>query len=217
MSASTEANVGGSDEKEAIGAQGKEKSCRDDKRASVTSDFHKTDAIDTLHNDESLKVLAQYAGDEHWEPSEEKKLVRKIDRRLLSILCITYGLQYYDKAMLSQAALFGLRTDLRLDVGDRYSFSSAIFYLGFIVGAYPAILMAQRYPIERVASGIVFVWGLCLICTAACHNWQSLYAQRFFLGLLESGISPMFMIVVGGWYKKNEQAFRMGAWYCCTG
>ena len=77
--------------------------------------------------------------------------------------------------------------------------------------------MAQRYPIERVAGGIVFVWGLCLICTSACHNWHSLYAQRFFLGLLESGISPMFMIVVGGWYKKNEQAFRMGAWYCCTG
>jgi hypothetical protein len=33
---------------------------------------------------------------------------------------------------------------------------------------------------------------------------------------LESGISPMFMLVVGGWYKKPEQALRMGAWYCCT-
>ena len=27
----------------------------------------------------------------------------------------------------------------------------------------------------------------------------------------------MFMLVVGGWYKKGEQALRMGAWYCCTG
>ena len=103
MSASTEAKVGGSDDKEAVGAQQKETIGRDDKRESVTSDLQKTDAIDTLHNDEALKVLAQYSGDEHWQPSEEKKLVRKIDRRLLSILCITYGLQYYDKAMLSQA------------------------------------------------------------------------------------------------------------------
>jgi MFS family permease len=78
------------------------------------------------------------------------------------------------------------------------------------VGAYPAIVMAQRFPIERVAAGIVCVWGICLMCTAACHNWQSLYAQRFFLGLLESGISPMFMLVVGQFYKKNEQALRMG-------
>lgn len=27
----------------------------------------------------------------------------------------------------------------------------------------------------------------------------------------------MFMLVVGGWYKKQEQALRMGAWYSCTG
>jgi MFS family permease len=77
--------------------------------------------------------------------------------------------------------------------------------------------MAQRWPIERVASAIVAVWGVCLMLSAACHNWQGFYAQRFFLGFLESGVSPMFMLVVGGWYKKQEQALRMGAWYCCTG
>jgi hypothetical protein len=27
----------------------------------------------------------------------------------------------------------------------------------------------------------------------------------------------MFMLVVGGWYKKGEQALRMRAWYCMTG
>ncbi|KAF2727747.1 MFS transporter [Polyplosphaeria fusca] len=176
-----------------------------------------TKTVDTVHQDEALKVLAQYAGDATWTPEEEKKIIRKIDRRLVSILCITYGLQYYDKAMLSQAAIFGLRDDLDLSVGNRYSFSASIFYLGFIVGSYPAILMAQRWPIERVAAGIVAIWGVCLMCSAACHNFQSFFAQRFFLGFLESGISPMFMLVVGGWYKKREQALRMGAWYSCTG
>ena len=131
-----------------------------------------TTTIDTIHNDEALRVLAQYAGDMEWMPEEEKKLVRRLDRKLISLLVITYGLQYYDKAMLSQAALFGLRDDLRLTTGNRYSFSSAIFYLGFIVSSYPAILMSQRWPIERVAAGIVAVWGVCLMCSAACTNWQ---------------------------------------------
>jgi MFS family permease len=112
--------------------------------------------------------------------------------------------------MLSQAALFGLREDLDLNVGIRYSMSASIFYLGFIVGAYPAILLAQRYPIERVIFGIVLLWGICLMCTAACTNWQGLYAQRFFLGALESGVSPGWMLVVGSFYKKQEQALRMG-------
>lgn len=93
-------------------------------------------------------------------------------------------------------AIFDLRKDLGLETGDRYAFSAAIFYLGFIVGAYPAMMLAQRYPVERVASGIVTIWGICLILTTVCTDYKTLYTQRFFLGLLESGISPMFMLIV---------------------
>ena len=113
-------------------------------------------------------------------------------------------------------ALFGLRTDLDLNVGLRYSMSAAIFYPGFICGAYPAIVLAQRYPIERVIFGIVLLWGICLMSTAGCTTYQvrgsckadhvlsvlityqGLYVQRFFLGALESGVSPGWMLVVGG-------------------
>ena len=106
-------------------------------------------------------------------------------------------------------AIFGLVTDLDL-VGKRYSWSSSIFYLGFIAGAYPSMIIAQRYPVERVASGLIIIWGVCLTLTVVCTNYQGLYAQRFFLGVLESGISPMFMLIVGAWYKKDEAALRMG-------
>lgn len=111
--------------------------------------------------------------------------------------------------MLGQAALFGIIEELDLQ-GRRYSWSSSIFYLGFIAGAWPSMIIAQRYPIERVTSGLICVWGICLLLTITCSSFQGLYAQRFFLGMLESGISPIFMLVVGSWYKKNEQAFRMG-------
>jgi MFS family permease len=167
-------------------------------------------AVDKRHHDEAMTVLASYSGPQTWDDKEEQRVRKKIDRRLLPILVICYGLQYYDKAMISQAALFGLRTDLDLTVNNRFSFASSIFYLGFICGAYPAIVMAQRFPIEKVAAGIILAWGICLICTPACHNWQGLFAQRFFLGFIEAGVSPMFMLVVGQFYKKNEQALRMG-------
>lgn len=74
--------------------------------------------------------------------------------------------------------------------------SSSIFYIGFIFGAYPAIFLAQRYPIERVASLVVILWGITLIVTPACQDFRGLYAQRFFLGFTEAGISPMFMMIV---------------------
>lgn len=39
-----------------------------------------------IHNDEAVRVIALYAGDESWTEQEEKKLRMKPDRRLLSIL-----------------------------------------------------------------------------------------------------------------------------------
>lgn len=67
------------------------------------ADIQPQKTVDTVHKDEAMKVLAAYQGDELWTDEEEKRLRRKIDWRLMPVLCATYMLQYYDKAMLSQA------------------------------------------------------------------------------------------------------------------
>lgn len=53
--------------------------------------------------------------------------------------------QYWDKGLLGQAAVFGLRTDLGLTQGKSFSWVSVIFYFGHIVGMYAASLLAQRF------------------------------------------------------------------------
>lgn len=192
---------------------GIEKSASLEQSHTRDEEAQRMETIDTVHNDEAVKVLATYHGEETWDNTEEKRLRRKIDWKLMPVLCLTYGLQYYDKAMLSQAvreisdlgltilttieqALFGLREDLGLLTGTRYSYTAAIFYLGFVLGIYPTMLLAQRFPVERVASATVTLWGICLILTTVCTNYKGIYAQRFFLGALESGINPMFMLIV---------------------
>lgn len=70
--------------------------------------LEKIDTSDTVHNDEAVTVLAHYDGNQEWTKDEERKLVRKIDRRLLVILTISFGVQFYDKYMLSHAV--GKRT-----------------------------------------------------------------------------------------------------------
>ena len=55
------------------------------------------------HQDEALKVLGAYSGDPEWSEEEEKRIRKRLDWRLMPVLSITYGLQHYDKTMLSQA------------------------------------------------------------------------------------------------------------------
>ncbi|QGI67568.1 hypothetical protein CEK26_011519 [Fusarium fujikuroi] len=146
-----------------------------------------------------------------------RKLLRKIDRKLMPVLCFTYALQYYDKAILSQAAIFGLREDLKLTTGIRYSWVSLIFYFGYIAGTYPASFLAQRYPIRIVCTAICIIWSFVILCTPACTSYTGLLINRFMLGLVEAGVSPIFMLVVGLWYTHSEQISRSSWWYSCSG
>lgn len=59
--------------------------------------------VDNIRNDAAVNILEQYTGNPEWSDVEEKHLVRKIDRKLMPLMFLTYGLQYYDKSMLSQA------------------------------------------------------------------------------------------------------------------
>lgn len=49
----------------------------------------KTPSVDTRHNDEAVRVLAQEHGDDAWSSEEEKRLLRKLDWKLLPLLCFT--------------------------------------------------------------------------------------------------------------------------------
>ncbi len=151
--------------------------------------------------DEAVKVLAAEHGQNAWTPEEARRLRWKIDLRLFTIVLLSFALQYYDKTMISQAAVFGLRSDLGL-VGYDYTLSASLLYVGFLAGAYPCALLAQIFPVERVTGLLVFAWGACLILTVTCHNFAGLATQRVFLGLLEGGISPILMLVIGSWYTK---------------
>lgn len=82
----------------------------------ASDDGNALKTIDTVHQDEAMRVLAAYQGSEEWTEKEEKAVRRKIDLRLMPVLCLTYGLQYYDKAMLSQAvSIFSSRYLDRID------------------------------------------------------------------------------------------------------
>ncbi|KAE8336588.1 hypothetical protein BDV24DRAFT_178466 [Aspergillus arachidicola] len=152
------------------------------------------------------------------DPHEMKKLVRKIDLRLMPIMCITYGLQYYDKVVLSHAAIFGLLKDLDLVAQPtRYSNVSMIFYCGYLVGSLPISYLAQIFPTGIVCGTTVVLWSVVVMCTPACTSYQGLLVNRFFLGLIESGVAPSFMLVVSAWYTKREQVLRSGLWYSFSG
>lgn len=157
----------------------------------------------------------------------ERRLLWKIDMLLMPLMTIAYGLQFYDKAILASASIFGILKDLELSVVhpgrppktslERYSTATSAFYWGYLVAALPMALLVQRFRTNVFLGSAIVLWGIIVILTPAIGSWRGLIAQRFFLGAIESAVSPGFVHITRSWYKRSEQPLRLGIWYSATG
>ncbi|KEZ45488.1 hypothetical protein SAPIO_CDS1806 [Scedosporium apiospermum] len=146
-------------------------------------------------------------------PEEDRRILHKIDRWLLPVMATAYMFQFLDKSCLSYAAILGIKSDLRLS-GNDYSWSSAIYYFGYLVATYPvAGVLLVRFPIAKILTISLVIWGGILMLTAVCFNGGGLLANRFFLGMAEASMAPGLSIMISMWYKRSEQPLRQGAWF----
>lgn len=67
-------------------------------------------------------------------------------------MATAYFFQFLDKTALSYTAILGLREDLHL-TGSEYSWSSSIYYFGYMVATYPIVgFLLVRYPMGKLIS-----------------------------------------------------------------
>ena len=86
-----------------------------------------------------------------------------------------------------------------------------------MAGTYPVSFLGQKYSTRVVITVITFLWSIVVLTTPACKNYGGFLANRFMLGLIEAGVSPIFMLVVGLWYTHAEQVSRSSLWYSFSG
>ncbi|KAF7532051.1 hypothetical protein G7054_g8314 [Neopestalotiopsis clavispora] len=137
-----------------------------------------------------------------------KKLKRKIDRYLLPLIWLCYGIQQTDKTVLGLQAIFGLRQDTGL-VGQQYSWLTTISYLCYLVCEFPSNFILQRWPLGRCLSVYMILWGIVVLCIGFAQNFTYLMVLRGLQGALECCISPGFILLVGSWYTTREHPSRM--------
>lgn len=74
--------------------------------------------------------------DDGFDPKMIKRLVRKIDFHVIPILALMYCISLIDRTNLSMARAANnkaMNTELGLDVGNRYSLATMIFFIPYIV------------------------------------------------------------------------------------
>ncbi|CEJ61255.1 hypothetical protein PMG11_09792 [Penicillium brasilianum] len=187
-----------------------------DQHGSNPADWGKSDMKQLQAVDVGATILNGTVDNLQVQSDEDRRVLRKIDTFLLPILAFTYMIQFLDKSCISYAALWGMKTDAHL-VNDQYSWLTTIFYLGYMVGEFPINLLFQKFDIARTCGIFIILWGCVLLSMTAGHNFAGLATARLFLGILEAGVSPCFVLLTAMFYRRSEQPLRTAIWFSMNG
>ncbi|KAK5941613.1 hypothetical protein PMZ80_005561 [Knufia obscura] len=143
---------------------------------------------------------------------EEKKLLRKLDWRILPCTWVLYFLGYLDRSNIGNAKTGGLEDDFNLS-SNQYSIIVLVFFISYLVCEVPANMILTRVRPSVFLPGLGILWGTFAALMAATQNWSQLAGMRFLLGVAEAGFAPGCAFYLSTWYRKYELATRYALLY----
>lgn len=183
---------------------------------SISAEFEKRNLdVQSPAGDGALQLL-EAGSASILDPAASRRLLRKIDLYIMPLICIVYFLQYLDKIAISYASVTGMRESANLQ-GNQFNWVSSIFFFGQLAFAFPTMRVMQAFPLAKYVAVNVTIWGAILACMAACKSFASLMVCRTLLGAAEASIVPAWVVFTSQWYRKDEQAFRVGLWFSMCG
>jgi hypothetical protein len=142
-------------------------------RADTKASYYGSDAA----NDERINAFS---------PAEQKKIIHRIDRRLVLTLGFLYCVSLMDRTNLGIAMVAGMGPDLKL-TGDRYSIVVLLFFITYVLLQPPATVVLRKVGPRIFLPTITLLWGMCMIAFGFVKNWTDLIALRLILGIFEAG------------------------------
>ncbi|KAI3577508.1 major facilitator superfamily domain-containing protein [Fusarium oxysporum f. sp. albedinis] len=176
-------------------------------KASVQMDEGDTPAAGREQNLESWDFNNQT---EEWRKDFDKKLLRKVDMRLMPTLVIMYLLNFLDRSNLAQARQGSLEEDLGMS-GTDFNLATSIFFVGYLLMQLPSNLILTKLRPSLYLSASCCLWGVVSTCNAASDSFTHLIVIRFFLGFVEAPFFPGAVFLMSSWYTRAELTRRI-AW-----
>lgn len=148
-----------------------------------------TEKAQVDHSDSDLSVDYD-AAINAFTPAEQKKIMWRIDVRLVLTLGFMYCVSLMDRTNLGIAAVAGMAYDLRTTVGARYSLITLVFFFTYVFLQPPATVVLRKVGPKWFLPTTCLAWGIVTIGFGFVHQWWEMIPLRLVLGILEAGFFP---------------------------
>ncbi|PLB44216.1 vitamin H transporter [Aspergillus steynii IBT 23096] len=137
-----------------------------------------------------------------FDPELEKKLLRKLDWRVIPALWFLFLISFMDRSNIGNAKIAGMTKELNL-VGNQYNLAVTMFTVAYVIFGMPANLLVKKFGPKMLVL-YMFTWGLFVMGQGLTKNATGLIACRFFMGMCEAGFVPGCAYLIGSYYKRDE-------------
>ncbi|KAF7346346.1 MFS general substrate transporter [Mycena sanguinolenta] len=162
--------------------------------------------------DEKLDSKSLEEALDPFDSPEDKKLVWKIDLRLIPILTLLYLMSFLDRTNIGNAKLLGLTTDLHV-AAPQYNTALALYFVAYVLFEVPANIILKRFDPQIWLPTLTLVWGIVSICQGLVKNQAGLFGIRVLLGITEAGLFPGVIYLFSVYYRRHERSWRVAIFF----
>lgn len=155
----------------------------------------------------SRKRRPSTASFELYTPDEERRVLRKLDTRLVLFVALLYLLSFLDRSNIGNAKVAGLTTDLALS-SPQFEWLLTAFYIAYICFEWMT-LCYKIFPPHKYIACCVCAWGVLASLQALVTSYPLLIILRILLGIGEAAFVgiPFYLSF---FFRRDELALRVG-------
>ncbi|KAF2848883.1 MFS general substrate transporter [Plenodomus tracheiphilus IPT5] len=173
----------------------------------------KDEAFEQIENVEKGRTSPSASSEDVHDEKLAARIRQRVDWRLIPALGAMYGISLMDRKNVSNAAIAGMLTDLRMSRGMAYNLVNLCFFITYVICQPFMIIICRKVGPRWFLPGICIMWGAVIIGFGFTKTWGGLVPLRLVLGLLESGYFPGCLYLLSCWYTKFEVAKRYSVFY----
>ncbi|GES61377.1 hypothetical protein ATEIFO6365_0011003600 [Aspergillus terreus] len=147
------------------------------------------------------------------DEAHQKRVIRRVDLRLLPILGVMYSISLIDRTNLGLALVAGMQEDLGLDVGARYTIIVMVFFVAYIVFEIPSNIVLPKAGAANWLAFLGVSFGAILIGMGFTQSWVTMTICRVLLGTMEAGFLPGCTYLITCWYTRFEVGKRLAGFW----
>lgn len=171
--------------------------------------------VNDIESGKAIQNEAVHADYNQHNSAADKALLWRQDIRIMPITSLCYLLCYLDRSNIGNAKVLNANegNDLLTETdmtNYQYTIALMVFLISYTIFEVPSNYLLKKVKPSRWIAFLMFSWGAITIGLGGAHNFATVTAVRFLLGIFEAGLFPGLIYYFTFWYRSEERSLRVG-------